>query len=354
MKKIKNNTKKHIFIKIMLGILILLLIIFTIFFINKLLLDFNNKKISSAIDKLEKEKINYVFIEINPSLVLTIKENKVNDVACLNDDCMSIYNEIDVKGKSIDDSIDNLYNLSKEKGFAVSNGVIVKSTDELKIADKDHVKVEYINDTTKNDLLSNVMNNENIKDNSNDDYYTKLWKELKKDSEYDKVYTCKMNNNELECYFIMSAIDHSYNKDSDYNFDSEDAYNKFLSLFQSLSSKVVDTLDKFGIEKQGNSVYINNIKFSYVPLFTLNDTSYKNVLRGEKIETFSSEFCEKGLVEYDENGKCQINDGFYLIPLETLNLLNLNASLENMIVHEFRLKENIMKQYEALKMIGEW
>lgn len=44
-----------------------------------------------------------------------LKENKVNNIACLNDDCVSIYNDIDVKGKSIGDSIDNLYNLAKEK-----------------------------------------------------------------------------------------------------------------------------------------------------------------------------------------------------------------------------------------------
>ena len=51
---------------------------------------------------------------------------------------------------------------------------------------------------------------------------------------------------------------------------------------------------------------------------------------------------------YDENGKCQINDGYYIISLETFNLLNPNASLETMIIQEMGLKDNVIKQYEAM------
>ena len=115
----KKVGKKHIFRKILLVILIIALLLFIISMINNFITNIKINKFRDNISSIEKEKINYVFIEINPSLVLTMKDGKVSDVACLNDDCIEIYDEIDVKGKSIDDALE------------LSNKAVVEALDGL-------------------------------------------------------------------------------------------------------------------------------------------------------------------------------------------------------------------------------
>lgn len=257
---IKSN-KKHIFRKILLGLLVIVLLIFIISMINNFITNRKIDKFRDNISSIEKEKINYVFIEINPSLVLIMKDGKVSDVACLNNDCIDIYSDIDVKGKSIDESIDNLYNLSKEKGYDTSNGVKIKTTNEIDIKNKDYISVEYINNDTKNELLSNVKNNEEIKDINNDDYHTTFWEELRKDEDYGKIYECNMNYEQLECY-IKKDI---FPTNTEFNLETL----KYVVLTQ---KDIIRVLDKFSIKYEIDSVklgvvedlkiYINDIEFN--------------------------------------------------------------------------------------------
>lgn len=196
---IELRKKKHIFRKILLGILIVVLSFVGYRYISNKIDELNIKKFRSIVEEVSKERIDYVFIEINPSFVLTIKDDKVNDVSCLNTDCLSIYNDIDIKGKNINESIDSLYNISKEKGFDTSNGVKVKTSDSVNIESKDYITIEHIDTAKEKELLNEVKNNENIK-SVNNDYYSQLWEELKKDEDYNVYYNCNMNNNMLECY----------------------------------------------------------------------------------------------------------------------------------------------------------
>lgn len=257
---IKSN-KKHIFRKILLGLLVIVLLLFIISMINNFITNIKINKFRDNISSIEKEKISYVFIEINPSLVLTMKDGKVSDVACLNDDCIEIYNDIDIKGKSIDESIDNLYNLSKEKGYDVSNGVKVKTTDKIEVKEKKHISIEYIDNTTKNELLSSIKNNENIKNSNNDNYYVNLWEELKKDEDYGIVYECNISNEELECY-IKKDI---FPTNTEFNLETL----KYVVLTQ---KDIIRVLDKFSIKYKVDSIklgvvedlkiYINDIEFN--------------------------------------------------------------------------------------------
>ena len=197
---IELKRKKYILRKMLLGVLIVVLLFFGYCFINDKLKEIEAKRFYNSMNKLSKDRTDYVFVEINPSFVLTVKDNKVSDVACLNDDCISIYNDIDVNGKNINDSIDTIYDVSKEKGFDTSNGVKVKTSNNVNIETKDYIIIERIDVNKEKELLKEIKNNEDIKNISNDDYYTNLWNELKKDSDYDNVYSCHMNVNELECY----------------------------------------------------------------------------------------------------------------------------------------------------------
>ena len=303
----------------------------------------NTKKMNNTINELSKDKVDYVFIEINPSFVLTIKENKVNDAACLNDDCVSIYNDINIKGKSIIESIDNLYNLAKEKGFDTSNGIKIKTTIEIDIKDKDYITIEFINETTKNELLSNVKNNEEIKNISNDDYYARFWEELKKDKDYDKVYTCNMNNKVLECYIIL---DTGINQDSDYNMNSESDFERVMGLIFNSQADIFNTLKKFGIEVKDKQAYFNGMAYSYSPHITINDVPYKNLLYAEKMVELPQAVCDEGYVTTSDNTKCEVYDGSYYIILSKLNLVNPILNDNNMFIFGSGSAESILQNYE--------
>ena len=76
-----NGKKKKLFIIIILIVSIPLLLFFGYCFISNKIDEANTKKFSGIINEVSKERTDYVFVEINPSFVLTIRDNKVSDVA---------------------------------------------------------------------------------------------------------------------------------------------------------------------------------------------------------------------------------------------------------------------------------
>lgn len=254
----KVKKKKHIFL---MAILITIVLFTLMHFINMLVINVNNSKMSSNINKLEKYKTSYVFIDINPSFVLTLKDNKVEDVACLNDDCVAIYDDIEVKGKNIDDSIDSLNSLVESKGFDVSKGISVRTTGNISITKKDNITIEYISKDKKDNLLKDLKNNQSINNNSNEDYYSKLWKELKKDQDYGKVYECGMNNDELECYIKDNLfLDHNALTLLDMRkvIQNRKDISRVLNRF-GIKNEGTDTF--IGLHLEVSNIYIDDIKF---------------------------------------------------------------------------------------------
>lgn len=320
---IKSN-KKHIFRKILLGLLVIVLLLFIISRISNFITNIKINKFRDNISSIEKEKISYVFIEINPSLVLTMKNGKVSDVACLNDDCIEIYNDIDIKGKSIDESIDNLYNLSKEKGYDVSNGVKVKTTDKIEVKEKEHISIEYIDNTTKNELLSNIKNNEDIKNNNNDNYYANLWEELRKDEDYGIVYECNMNNEELECYikkdFVISTHDGSKNV--------VDATMVWSEMHNNLN-RIYRVLKKFGINVKEDGLIYNNP----IGIITYNGVEYKSP------EIYPTP--EK--IDYSAKIRCDV----YRFKLTEINLMKPNSIAIKISLEDDEVNYNINPYIES-------
>ena len=345
-KKEVNKTKgkkKKLFIIIILIVSIPLLLFFGYRFISNKIDEKNAEKYSEIVSELNKDKISYVFVEINPHLVLTIKDNKVDDIACLNDDCLSIYNNLDVKGKDLDTSIDVIYNAAEEKGFDTSNGIKLSSTDTISIKNKDNITIEYIDTNKEKELLNDVKNNETIKQVNNEDYYTKLWSELKKDKDYGNVYTCNMNNKELECYITLET---GINNDSDY-----DRIDRLQDTLSGSYTSIMNTLKKFNYNVDGSKAIINGIKFGYVPLFTNNVegkiTKYKNVLVAEIIDKLDNKICERGYADY-RDGKCEVMDGTYIIALDKLNLVRSNILSDNIIEWRMGATEMIMRRYNVM------
>lgn len=338
---IEVKVKKHIFRKIMLGLIILIILFFGVRYINNKLDEANTKKVNKSINELASEKIDYAFIEINPYLLLSMRNGKVHAVTCLNQDCYKIYNDLRLEEKNINESIDIIYNVSKEKGFDTSNGVKVKTTGNIEVEEKEYVSVERISESTKDEIISNIKGIE-IENTSNEDYYSKLWDRLKKDKDYGNVYTCNMNGKELECYFTDNII--NYNVDDD--FDMLKISDALFNVLNGKVDKIANTFEKFGLNVGKNSygvrnqITINGINFSFVLSYVYNDKTYNNVLKADMIDKWKNNevinvngkkitlTCPDAV-----NGMCQENIGVYILPLDRINLLNYEISFNKVIKH---------------------
>ena len=310
-KNSKRNKAKILLIILMICVIIFL-INMIITYINSKKYEKNDNKVISAMQDISDEKIDYVFMEINPSLVLKIKNKKVLEVGCLNDDCLNIYNDIKVIGKNIDDTINDIYNLTKDKGFDTSKGVTIKTNSNIVIEEKEYIKVEYINNKKQDELLNNLKTDITIVENDN--YYLKLWEELKKDADYGVFYECKMNENELECHI---------KKDIEIDLSGLDTYvNGTIPKLRGIAR----VLNKFGIEVK-----------HLTELGVLERPIYFVYVDGKKfVEAAGKTIAD---LEYLSNHEC-VDYRFKLIDL---NLLNPNSISEKYFNNEFDMlprKEN--------------
>lgn len=345
----KKSRKKKVLLIVLLIIIVPVVVFFSYRFISTKLDEAKTNEMSNAINEVNKEKVSYVFVEINPSLVMTIKEDKVENISCLNDDCMTIYDELNVKGKNINDSIDVIFNKSKEKGFDTSKGVKLSSSDTINVEKKDYINIEYIDSSKEKELLNEVKNNEEIKNVDNSSYYDKLLEELKKDSDYDKVYSCNMNDSkELECHFTSEFLNKGpkLNGDKiDYNCNSESECER---LENDMTRDVINTFKKFGVKADKDTVTIDTISYSY-KMVDEGSTNNVNVLYRSVSEFVSipQELCEDGYIAPSKNGKCEYENGtIYRISLDKINLVKPGMSTISQTVEKSKMSEVVDKALE--------
>ncbi len=325
---------KVTFMRIILVILCIVLAAILWSRMDKFMTKLNTEKINRQINELSKERVSYVFVEINPAMVFTLKDDRVEGVACLNADCMKMYDEIKLDGLTLKESIESVYSLAKDKGFDTSKGVTVKSSRNVAIEGLEYVSIEYVSDEDEEKLLANVKNNEDIiVENDDEGYYAKLWNELKKDSRYDKIYACAMNGQKLECHFKPEMI-----SPMEGILSGSNPVTKAMQLW--LMTHLDDigaTLDKFNIENnfaepasgpddvKSNTLFINGIGFDYVLDYTHQNVNIKNACysRNEK----------KGEC-YPEYGMCECTRSYMAFALKDLDLLNPSTILGNLKVNE--------------------
>ena len=318
----------------LLGIILIILILLVISFMNNKLAEIKDKKINSAINNLVSEKTDYVFVEINPKLLLIVQDGKVNNVYCMNHDCKNFYNDIHVKNLDAVEAINQIYLLANKKGFDTSNGVKIKSTTYIPLENYNYgfIEIEYIKEEQKNQLLTEVLDYNNTEKQSNENYYDSLLEKLKQDDDYDKFYNCKKENSELSCNFIMSSIK--------VGFDIESIDILDLDSFFSNKNNVLRILKKFNFDVSGDIVKINNVNYNYSISFTNNGTKYGNVLYRELPEKLSDELCE-----YTSDDNCIINTGYEFIQLSDINLLEPIITNDKVITISNGIKENIVEMY---------
>lgn len=263
-------------IKIFMLIIILLIIIFTAFhLINKQIFKINDEKIINKLQELKEEEINYVFLEINPKFVFEVKNDKVISVGCLNDDCMEFYDELNIKGKSLIDAVDYVYNYVKEKKYGINNAKVRVYKNLSYISDKSYIQVEVIDEKEKEKLLSQVINNEQIKEQTSKEAHNiKLWDELRKDKDYGKIYECLLNEEELECYIKKNLL-------VGFTINSDDM-TKYLTKYDDIIPNldgIGRVLNKFGLETKSEvelGIFKNPTYYAYV-----DGVEYREFVDGE-------------------------------------------------------------------------
>ena len=328
---------------ILLGLLALIVLFISYRLITNKLNDINGDKYKKIVKDINKDREELVFIEINPKLVLSIKDNKVKSAVCLNNDCDSIIDEITVVGKKLSEAVNIIYDKSYEKGFNTEEGVKMYSTYSIDTKGfAEYVHFEFIDNDKEKELLNNK---EVVADNK--DYEKNLLNELKKDKDYDKVYTCSLNE-ELECHIILET---GIQSDSDYDADTYDRYNFIDNLLTGSTNKVMNTLKKFNFNTEDNKVIINGIKYNYVPLFTYNGVKYKNALVAEIIDKLDNNICVEEFAEFDKNGECTNQDGFYIIDLNNSDISK--GSFSNIIELRLGSTNNILKSYGIYNVFEE-
>lgn len=315
---IKIKRKKKLFRKIILFMFLLVLCIYGFFFIKNALNSFKSKKVANQIEEIKKDKISYVVIEINPKIIIELKNDKVINTGCLNNDCVCIFENSNITDKNLKSAIETLYEVAKNNGIDVSNGVFVSSKDNIEneLNGLNYVKYNKIDTKEELNYINQVLDNDEIKkQSSKENYNKKLLESYEKDFDYGKYYTCIIND-ELECYLTDKFIENfSYLLSG--NTSEEEALRKIVSNTLEYDPILQRILEKFDVEYKAETFFgikgITEIKIDnkYYQLMTSISTEFASV--GASFDIADAEY------------------GTIVLKLQNFNLYNSSYKEEDLI-----------------------
>jgi hypothetical protein len=312
--------KKHIFRKILLVILILVVLVVGFYFARKSIVNLKAKIIANKINSIKEEQVINVVASINPSLLIRMKGGKVFETICLNDDCKNM--NISFNSDNVNEVIDKFYTEANNNGYDTSNGVKLESSSYIEeyIDKKDYVEVVKITNQEEREKIAAI----NVK--AEDNYYQKLFDALKEDSAYGKDYSCNMNDGYLECYVTDSFVS---NQMAFANIDENSySYAELLNIALTIKDQLYSVLDRFSIQHEyverdhQEYVYLNGEKFEFAPKYYTSpgrfnpDTLY--VVLYQYIKDFGPR------VDVDECDSCYayIKEYSRILPLNKVNLVD--------------------------------
>lgn len=241
-------------LKVSLIVLFLIIVIVVIVKITNNIKIKNNAIIADkVVNDIIKDKEYEVIVEINPKLSLIIKNGKVDNYECLNDDCNRL--EKNFVGMKLKDAVESIYKDSKEKGFNVTGGVVLKSNEILDLG-LSYVIYEDLKDESKT---------EEVKDT--------LLEELKKDEDYGIYYECSTSNSKLSCY-IKDDIQIDLSSIQAYIDGTIPKMRGIQRVLNRFNIKTEAIREMGVLERPAYFIYINGIKFAQVAGQTVKDLEY--------------------------------------------------------------------------------
>lgn len=326
--------KKRKVLKVLCIIIVLVaLIIGSLAVISKIKINNSKKQTTQFIQEynqlVEEEKVSYVMVEINPKALLEVVNNKITNMKCLNSDCENIFN-IDIKGKTLVDVIELLYETSKDNGIDISKGVNVSSTNskiEEKVKGLKYVNYKMITENEEKEYFEK----DNLKDNNStnnmqENFNNKLFELYKKDPDYNEVYTCSMKENNLQCYITEKF---ERNLPTQISITNMFYYNE-------THQKLMNVLDKFNIEYEnwlddveGDST----IKTNEVKAIKFPDAMHQVGVSYYKGDNFESNFDFSFNIVI--NATLEVGDygwSYKTLPLSKLELTSLTYNESDIVI----------------------
>lgn len=318
---VEIQPKKKIIRRILFVILAIILLSTLILAIKNITLDMKTDKLKNEIEKVSEDKVTYVIIEINPKIILELKNNRVVKTGCLNDDCKKIYTDIDVKNKDLKSTIDLLYNTAKESNIDTSKGVSISSTDpiiEKETKELEYVNYKKINQEEEQNYISQVLDNNEIKNQvSKENYHQEILKTYQTDPNYGYLYTCNIKNSELECYITESFADRILTELTLTNIYFFIGQNKqLMSIFDKFNISYKTT----GIEgKDFTNVSVSEIYNEHVNYPIISKSCYNNNC-----------YDKYHIILYDKEDSLDLV--MKILPISKINLVNLKYDAKDAII----------------------
>lgn len=326
--------KKRKVLKVLCIIIVLVvLIIGSLALISKIKINNNKKQTTQFIQEynqlVEEEKVSYVMVEINPKAMLEVVNNKITNMQCLNSDCENILT-VDIKGKTLVDAIELLYETSKDNGIDVSKGVSVSSTNskiEEKVKELKYVNYKTITEKEEKEYFEkNNIKDNNSTNNTQENFNNKLFELYKKDPDYNEVYTCSMEENNLQCYIT---------EEFERNLPTQISITNMF-YYNEIHQKLMNVLDKFNIEYEnwlddveGDST----IKTNEVKAIKLPDTMHQVGVSYYKGDNFESNFDFSFNIVIDST--LEVGDygwSYKTLPLSKLELTSSTYSESDIVI----------------------
>lgn len=313
---IQFKCNKKIIRKIILFVILLFLCIYGFFFIKNTLSSYKDKKVTNQIEEIKKDKISYVVVSINPKIIIELKNDKVTNTGCLNEDCINLFNKINITNQNLKSAIENLYEVAKNSGVDVSNGVLVSSKDDIQkeLENLNYVEYNKIDNKEETIYIKQIIGNSKIKE-SKQDYNKKLLETYQKDNDYGKYYTCVIND-ELECY-LTDEFAEKFSYLLSFNSSEEETLKTIIFKTLEFDPILQRILDKFNVKYKKETFFgikgITEIKINnnYYTLMTSVSTELSSV--GASFEIRDAEY------------------GVIVLKLQNFNLCNSSYKEEDLI-----------------------
>jgi len=324
---IEFKYKKRIIRKILLFVLVLVVLFGVFSFVSGLIADYKSDKLKKEINDIQKE-VSYVVIEINPKMILEIIDGNVSKSGCLNQDCQTIFQGVNVIGKSLNEVANILYNEAKDSGVDVSNGVSISSTNEKlkdEVKDISYVIYKHITNEEEKKYIDNVLDNNEIKEqHTKEAINNRLLEIYKNDNDYGKLYTCNIDNSELFCYItsefeeILSAVG-TYEETLDEYYKSINYVRKFENILEKFNIKYnssgVEGLDISLIK----SIYIGDVEYNLSGQMCYGSTTVSIDGPSSSMESCYNKI---GLTIFSQGEASDLYK--VVLPLSKFNLVSLN------------------------------
>ncbi len=312
--------KHHYFLKIIIFLILVAVAIFAFFVIKKNINSHEGEKFRDQMATIKQEEIYYVVVEINPAIVLEMQNDVVLKTACLNTDCETIYDNLDITNQSLNDGVNMLISRAQERGVDVTKGVTVSSRKEIKssLQNIDHVECKKIDVETENAYLDKVINDEDMTQDSND-YNSRLLKMYESDKDYDKLYHCEIIDKNLQCHITESF---------------QEKLSEELTLGNALTimnyhQDLMRVLDKFNIQyKKVNIEGLDMVDVAVRGIY-INDKFY-NMITSSGYNCYTYRKYHISIYDPDDT----LNLSMTVLPFDKLNLVDLTYDKKDIITIE--------------------